>query len=414
MSVVVSHPTGNANLRGVLRALEDLGGLDSFWTTLAIPSTWLSIAGLSEKLRRQLGRRAFPEVCWAKTRVSPVRELVRLGSRSLGIRSAVRQNNGWASVDQVYHSLDMKVARYIERPSTVGVAAVFAYEDGALHTFKAARSKGIRCIYDLPTIYWRELRTLLEEEAGLNPQWLPSLSGLADEATKLERKDQEIQLADRIVVASSFTRRSLQQHFGTRVQIDVAPYGAPQPFVRHPSARVPGQPLQLFYAGRLTQPKGIGYLIEALRLLDFPWCLTVAGARPEHIPSELEKMLTDPRCRWLGHVPHQTLLERMAVAHAFVFPSLVEGFGLVLYEAMASGLPVITTPNTAGPDIMTDGGEGFIVPIRDPAAIADRLSLLYHDESRRQEMARAALTAAERSSWQTYQAKIAALIAEVA
>jgi len=66
----------------------------------------------------------------------------------------------------------------------------------------------------------------------------------------------------------------------------------------------------------------------------------------------------------------------MAAHDVFVFPSLFEGFGLVLLEAMAMGLPVITTPHTAGPDLIREGMEGFIVPIRHSTAIAERLEQL--------------------------------------
>jgi glycosyltransferase involved in cell wall biosynthesis len=62
---------------------------------------------------------------------------------------------------------------------------------------------------------------------------------------------------------------------------------------------------------------------------------------------------------------------------------------------------------------MTDGREGFIVPIRDPDAIAERLTLLYEDEARRQQMAAAALACAARSGWETYEARIAQLIETV-
>jgi glycosyltransferase involved in cell wall biosynthesis len=67
----------------------------------------------------------------------------------------------------------------------------------------------------------------------------------------------------------------------------------------------------------------------------------------------------------------------MARCHVHVFPTLLDGFGRNLIEAMASGLPVITTPHCAGPDLIEDGVTGFIVPIRDADAICDRLAWLY-------------------------------------
>lgn len=88
----------------------------------------------------------------------------------------------------------------------------------------------------------------------------------------------------------------------------------------------------------------------------------------------------------------------MAQAHVFVFPSIVEGFGMVITEALSAGLPVITTPHTAGADILTEGVDGFVVPIRSPDALAERITRLAEDESRRHAMAHAARAAASRMS----------------
>jgi glycosyltransferase involved in cell wall biosynthesis len=412
-AVLVSHPTGNANVRAVLRALGAGGRLDSFWTALALPPDWLGAPFLGERARRELGRRAFPEVPWARTRVRPLREAVRLGAARLGWSQLARHETGWASVDRVYRQLDRAVAAHLAGPDARSVRAVYAYEDGARDTFKAARARGIRCIYDLPIAHWRTLRRLLQEEAALHPAWAPTMEGLMDSCEKLARKDEEIALADNIVVASTFTRKSVEDRFGTNLAIEVGAYGAPPPLVDRPNRRGPGELLHLLYAGHLAQRKGLAYLIAALRRLDVPWRLTLAGPRPAHAPAALASLLADARCAWLGHLPHRTLLETMTRAHVFVFPSIVEGFGMVLYEAMAAGLPVVTTPHTAGPDIMTDGREGFIVPIRDPDAIAARLTLLYEDEARRQQMAAAALACAARSGWETYEARIAQLVEAV-
>ena len=67
----------------------------------------------------------------------------------------------------------------------------------------------------------------------------------------------------------------------------------------------------------------------------------------------------------------------MGRCHAHVFPTIVEGFGRNIIEAMASGLPVITTANCGGPDLIEDGVTGFIIPIRDVAAICEKLAWIY-------------------------------------
>jgi glycosyltransferase involved in cell wall biosynthesis len=90
----------------------------------------------------------------------------------------------------------------------------------------------------------------------------------------------------------------------------------------------------------------------------------------------------------------------------FVFPSLFEGFGLVLTEALSQGLPIISTPNTAAPDLIKDGREGFIVPIRDSHAIADRLLQLVDNRDRLNEMREASLRRAAAMPWSWYEHKL--------
>jgi glycosyltransferase involved in cell wall biosynthesis len=89
-----------------------------------------------------------------------------------------------------------------------------------------------------------------------------------------------------------------------------------------------------------------------------------------------------------------------------VLPSLSEAFGLVITEALSCGLPVITTPNSGGPEVITDGENGFIVPVRSSEAIAERLEVLHCDRKRLREMSAAAFQRADEHSWSNYRARI--------
>jgi len=408
MSVLLSHPTGNQNVRAVLRGLERADALAEFWTTLGLPADVARPEWLPERMRRRISQRTFSEVPWERTRTRPWREAVRLVARSTGAGMLTRHETGWASVEGVYYDLDRAVARRLRGGGFSG-RAVYAYEDGALDTFHAARETGLTCIYDLPIAYWRTLRQLLEEEAERLPDWAPTMEGLRDSAEKHARKDAEIGLADHVVVASSFTRKSLLDHFGP-MKVHVTPYGCPALSPGAIAERARDAPLELFFAGHLNQRKGMADLLAALRMLEVDWRLTLAGPRPAKAPRALDDLLADPRCKWLGTVPHVTLLEHMAQAHVFVFPSIVEGFGMVITEAMACGVPVITTPHTAGPDILENGLDGFIVPIRSPGQIAQRVTQLADDEELRLSMAQAAKRKAGAMSWRQYEDRIADLV----
>jgi glycosyltransferase involved in cell wall biosynthesis len=106
-------------------------------------------------------------------------------------------------------------------------------------------------------------------------------------------------------------------------------------------------------------------------------------------------------------MPNSEILREMRAHDVLVLPSLFEGFGLVLLEALSQGLPVITTANTGAPEMMQDGVEGFIVPIRDSEAIAERLSCFLADRTLLQEMKHAALRRSAEMSWTSYRRKLA-------
>ena len=111
-------------------------------------------------------------------------------------------------------------------------------------------------------------------------------------------------------------------------------------------------------------------------------------------------------CRWLPNVPNDEIHSHFQRSHVFVLPSLAEGSALVSYEAMASGLPVITTANAGA--IARDGIEGFILPLRDVKGIQEKLVLLYQDAELRQRMGAAARRRAEQFTWGHYRARLGA------
>jgi glycosyltransferase involved in cell wall biosynthesis len=115
----------------------------------------------------------------------------------------------------------------------------------------------------------------------------------------------------------------------------------------------------------------------------------------------------------LGQTPRDALLREMSEADVFVFPSLFEGFALVILEAMAAGLPLITTPNTAGPDLIEHGKEGLIVPAGDANALREAMESLLNDRERARAMGRAAHEKAKEYTWERYGERWEAMLHEL-
>jgi len=412
MTVLVSHLTGNPNARAVLRGLEHHGLSPVFFTTLAISQGMVEMFSVSPRLTIELARRMFVELPSSRIRTMPWRELVRQVAGRMGLNGVTRHETGWASCDAVYRALDRYVARTL-RHGTIRPQLVYAYEDGALETFRESNRQGIWSVYELPSTYWRVTHRILGEERELRPAWASTLHALQDSPAKLRRKDLELALSDVVVVPSRFAAESLVLAPERSKRIEIFSYGAALPVDAPVAERIEHEPLHVFYAGQLTQPKGLAYLFEALPRLQHAYQLSLAGPLPATPCKALEEALRKVNHRWLGVLPHTRLLQEMTRSHVFIFPSLAEGFGLVVTEALSAGLPVITTTNTCGPDIMTDGVEGFIVPIRDPDAIAEKLTLLYEDEARRRAMAAAAKRRAAELSWGRFENRVASLVLEL-
>jgi alpha-maltose-1-phosphate synthase len=385
------------NVRAFLRALEREGMLSLFCTTF----TWRDGVGsslLPRSIKDKLRRRSIDEIKERHIRCFPIRDVVRQIARKAGIRPLVKHETGWASDDRVYQALDARVARLIKNGG-LEANAVYAYEDGALQMFEAASNAGLRRFYELPIGYWRVGRRIMEEEAERQPAWAMTLDALADSTAKLERKDAELRAADHIFVPSAFVRETLREHPSITATIDVIPYGAPLPNPLALAGRGRTPKLRLLYVGLLVQRKGLSYLFQTMRQLGSVATLSLIGAKP---PMECPTLDTElQRHNWLGVHPYDRVLEIMAQHDVLIFPSLFEGFGLVILEAMAQGVPVITTPNGGAPEAIDDGRDGFIVPIRDVDALAERVMRLARDRDRLSAMSVAALKKAETMSWLT-------------
>lgn len=404
--ILLSHPTGNENVRSAARALSEAGLLCEFWTSVCWNEQHLLNRVLPRSVSRELGRRAFADIGRDQLHCYPWIELGRLAARKLKVSHLLRHEVGRFSVDAVYRSLDLRVAARVR--DTPNIGGVYAYEDGAWATFRAARQLGIKTIYELPIGYWRCHRELMLEEASLQPEWAVTLNGREDSDEKLRRKDEELALATDIVVPSEFVRGTLRKAGSLEAQVTVVPYGAPlaQPRAQRERNTRNGK-LKVIFVGGLSQRKGLSYLLQAVTRLGSKIELTLVGRRVAECPT-LDAALRVHR--WIPSLPHAAMLEEISRHDVMVFPSLFEGFSLVLLEAMSRGVPVITTPNTGGPHFVSEGEDGFIVPIRDVEAIVERLEMLLFDSNRLEAMSRAAEKKASQHSWKQYQHQLATVV----
>jgi starch synthase len=381
-----------------------LGILDSIITTLAYnPHSRLGSAlqRFATPLHRELSRRTWIAPPGVSLHAYPAREILRIALMRLGW-SYRFSRNPQTLADWIYVSLDSRVARHLSDEIT----GVYAYEDGAATTFERANAKGRTCYYDLPIVYHRHSQRLQTEEAEIFPELAPALLSLQESDWKRDRKDREIHLADRIIVPSSIVKQSLLDAHIPEAKIAVIPFGAPVDYF-HPQPK-PDKLFRALFVGRLGPRKGVHYLLQAWQDLHLPNSELLCVGFNEFPPSWLNSY--SDSFRYIPSVPHATLNQYYSQASVFVFPSLIEGLALVLLEAMACGIPIITTPNAGGTDIITDGVEGFLIPIRDTEALKAKLEWCYAHPEELAQMGKAARRKAETLTWALYRQRLQALI----
>jgi starch synthase len=405
--IILSHPTGNQNVRQAALALVEADLLREFWTCINWKSHALDRL-LPKNIRQELRRRSFPDQLQSFIKTQPWREWGRLISGRLRITPATTDETGVFSMDAVYRALDRRIAKQVEDGR--GVKAVYAFDGGALESFRAAKRAGAKCIYEQPIVYWRKVQALQREEAALQPQWASTLLALRDREETLARKEAELELADVIVTASSFARASLGERPELEAKARTILYGAPPISEEETPNKRPGEKLRVLFVGALTQAKGLGYLLEAVAPRRSRVALTLIGHR---VSAEVPTAAMLDSHRWISSLPRPQLLAEMARHDVLAFPSLHEGFGLVILEAMAHGACVIATPNTGGADVIDHGTDGLVVPIRSAEAIGAAFDSLLKEPERLAAMKEAARAKAKALTWEVYRSRIAALAREV-
>lgn len=404
--IILSHPNGNRNVRAVLNALHGEGKLYSFYTALGLAQDDWILRLAPPKIRRQLQRRTY-DLPRQVMRRYPLREVTRLSAPSLKMASLSRSPNAWASIESVYTHLDETLAgqlsALLDKSTKAGktVRGVYCYQDGALETFQAARKAGLKCFYDLPTSYYDVVEKMLAEEGERWPEWKFSMQSSLSSPAKLERHRLEIESAHAVYVPSKFVYDTIPQAIHQAKEVCVAEFGSPS--ASRPLSRRKDDlraPLQVLFVGGMNQRKGLADLFAAMQLLNRKDVELVVLGKPA-APIEKYKSFYSG-FRYEPPRPHAEVLALMAQCDVFVFPSIVEGRALVQQEALSQGLPLIVTRNAGAEDLIDEGKTGFLIPIRAPEAIAERINWFADNRAALPEMREFARRKAAEYTWQRY------------
>ncbi|MBN1548314.1 MAG: glycosyltransferase family 4 protein [Syntrophaceae bacterium] len=304
----------------------------------------------------------------------------------------------------VHETLDRHVARHLPDSDVL-----FALSSSGLACGREAQKRGAKYICDRGSSHIRYQDAILREEFS---RWGETFAGI--DPRVIAKEESEYEAADLVTVPSTFVYRSFLKMGVPESKLRKVPYGADVRRFEKVTDPAPDT-FDVLFVGQVAFQKGLPDLIEAFQLFKHPKkrLRIVGGMRPE-MARYLKNHRVPDHVEFLGHIPQPELKHIMSQSHVMVLPSIQEGLALVQAQALACGCTVIGTSNTGAEDLFTDGKEGFIVSIRNPQAIADKLVLLADDPYRRAAMSEAALQLVKAlGGWTEYGNQMAEVLREL-
>lgn len=326
--------------------------------------------------------------------------LVNLWLKEYLVHLHGRLTGGWMSVE-THHIYAELWERGVLRKWVPSDIFHFMLDGSSRRLIKRARQDGGVIIGEAVTSHPHLFGRILQDEYEiLKIENYPRFNA------SWERQLEEPAHCDYLLAPSRFVRDSFVERGFDASRTVVLPYGVDlqgfRPGESFKDIASTGSIFRVICVGGISVHKGQVYLLEAWKKLRLhnAELLLIGSIKPE-MRSALHRY--DGLFRHVPFVAHDQMRNEYTRSAVFVLPSLQDGCSLVLAEAMACGLPVITTVNNGAADIITHGKDGFVIPVRSPDAIAEHLELLYRDRALRRAISAAALTKARNDlGWDKY------------
>lgn len=406
-AALFSYPGVMQHAQQAALALHEASELDVYITAFAFREHGVLARILraghlpgSARLLRQLRRRAITELPDHKVHSYPWWELLRSAADRAGADAIM--------VDRIWDRMAQSFDRTVARRHVPGASAIHAFEYTALESFRAAQREGVRRVLHLPSLdsHWTEAVRRREAQAWpeLHRQEDPYFESQFER--RYDRRRREIAMADVIVANSSLTARSHIAAGADAAKVRVVPLGSPPVMqVLEPRPVDRGKPLAVLWAGAFKPGKGAHYFMAAWRQLA---ARAAAHAVVYGIVDMPQRLLAScpPGIEFAGSVPQAEVLAAFEQADVLVFPTLADGFGMIVPEALSRGLPVIVTPEAGACDLVVHGKNGLVIPAGNTQALTDALRWCLDNRAALLQMRDAALATARANQWSDYRTRL--------
>ena len=377
MTVAVCHPQVQHSHQ-VAWALADAGLLENFYTSCFFEPSQLRF--LPSRLQREFGKRYHPHIPSSHVVTFPYLDVAwKLAGKVLG--SALHERLFYDSV----WWFDAFMARRIADSKA---RIVVGYENSCCEIFRCAKKAGKMCVLDAASVHY-----LAQKEV-----YTPPYSAAFQEKVNA-RKEAEIQLADHILTLSSYAKETYVLAGVPESKITVIPLGVDDS--RFPAQKKrEGNAFTYLFVGNIKLSKGVDLLLEAFHRLDVPGKqLTIIGAM-----GDAESLLRQGHANVTvkGHLPHEKLWEEYAGANVSILPSRLDGFGMVVTEAMSTETPVIVSTHVGAKDLVEEGMNGWIFESGNSVALAAVMQEAYDKRSQLAALGERAKETVSYFTWEAY------------
>jgi alpha-maltose-1-phosphate synthase len=389
-NILLAHP-GTQHSHRLAKQLFRHETLYEFWTGFALAkeawSTQLLTGYLPQSLNRKIANRIIDNVSADRLRTMPLLEW-----------RAIRRLRNGGSPQRILHKRNQLFQERIPRSTIENASAVIGFDTSSWIIAEKTRNLGKTFFLDQSIAHPLINQATSEVVAKRFPNWSTTIQRRLPEVLACENREHE--LATKIIAASSYTKRTLVCQGVPEEKIIINPYGVDLELFCPPPKPRSRQPLRFLFLGSVSARKGIPLLIETWRILEPKnselWLLGPVSSKERALIPDL------PGLKVLGKCPFEDLPDLLRQCDVLVFPSYCEGFALVLLEALATGMPIIATEATAGPDLIDQGIEGLLIPSGNLEALLESIKYFIEHPERLDEMSIAARRKAEDFSWDTY------------
>jgi glycosyltransferase involved in cell wall biosynthesis len=367
--------------------LEKAGMLERFYTDLAADNPFTRLSAPTRQLPSNIDAftRTFPRFA--------LRYALRRRVRSVDAASAFRESVRFSDA----------LGRAMVRSGFGKATHLYSMLGECAPLLVAAKERGLTVVSEIYILLSTE--RILAEERKQFPGWEPDVPDYAAIRREMGLEDVLLTRSDFAVCPSPAVRDDLVRNFGfDETKTAIVPYGVDPALLSIKNEPIPGR---ILFAGTAELRKGIHYLASAAEKLHARGCsyeFRIAG----NVQPSVANQNACRHLKFLGRIPRNEMPAEFAAADLFVLPSLAEGSAEVTYEALACGLPVVTTPETGS--VVRDGIEGLVVPSCNADAIADAIENIIESRECRSKMASAARRCARDFTWEKYGERLIAVI----